>query len=837
MTDALESYIMKSHKEAHPAEAEPKKDNGLKALMATNPTLPELYQQHCKQLKLKPDPSVMRMLEVGINDIQQLDFSTLVFSQMSFEAVMEVCRILPNLGCINLSNSNLKPECIQVLVNMAEEHKFLHSLILNGNNGLGFSAAKLLLPLIKDNRRFITLDVEGTGMAAPTKQLIKKVLISNRKYRQNMGENLEELENPTPIRSSSPKAMSPSSAGYDLELADMDESMNGSTSVAIHPAPGSPEPGLADSPEEQRIREENAEVKSLLINHEERLVAHYAELLATCERQQDEVREQITKGDTLMGEYKEHWKWPSGSEFSVAKCVTDVGLELPMVELESFAKVYTSSINPVIVTVKPLLMELLEAGCTRRRKINLIKDITDKTKGHGPGMAALVELVSSFCDLLNQDGNSMEAMKQMLSDTEEQINELKNKIDRSETSRQRSVQEEDLRAAETHFEASLELQEQLIDIILFRLNQLLDKASKSRLIENLEKLEEQSEDQIAESKAINRELKLKIADDIAKLAQKELDENAAWKSREQEFEDMLKRTTVDLADNAKKQDAVWKEMAESFKVLQKLSDERTKRLGEWMVKVEDHDRARIDYLQTVAVCQDHTQTLEYLKHDTDTCENLIVQFEEFIEIAIRQTKEVADKTSTEGDVLALDEQKRYLGLFRRFYMQLGELLFKKQKRLEEVDRMIRSCEFQIDFCKETLDPDLRRYRDQLKDLQIRRVEVSDRVSRLQIRGDDRASQFMPHEDALHKAGIEFDSPLLEMHEHVVDCRARVLEQRQKFIRRDKEELVDRETVSIDELVANTTAARNAGLSSMIMPLSNSGTPTPSRTPNRTPVPV
>ena len=36
----------------------------------------------------------------------------------------------------------------------------------------------------------------------------------------------------------------------------------------------------------------------------------------------------------------------------------------------------------------------------------------------------------------------MEAMKQMLGDTEEQIQDLKNKIDRAETSRQRATQEE-----------------------------------------------------------------------------------------------------------------------------------------------------------------------------------------------------------------------------------------------------------------------------------------------------------------------------------------------------------------------------------------------------------
>ena len=44
MTEALEQYIYNTAKDED-KPAKEKKDNGLKALMATNPTLPELYQQ------------------------------------------------------------------------------------------------------------------------------------------------------------------------------------------------------------------------------------------------------------------------------------------------------------------------------------------------------------------------------------------------------------------------------------------------------------------------------------------------------------------------------------------------------------------------------------------------------------------------------------------------------------------------------------------------------------------------------------------------------------------------------------------------------------------------
>ena len=50
----------------------------------------------------------------------------------------------------------------------------------------------------------------------------------------------------------------------------------------------------------------------------------------------------------------------------------------------------------------------------------------------------------------------------------------------------------------------------------------------------------------------------------------------------------------------------------------------------------------------------------------------------------------------------------------------------------QIDRMVRSCEFQINFCKETLDPDVKRYRVQLKDLHERRVNVTANLEDYQV---------------------------------------------------------------------------------------------------------
>ena len=87
-----------------------------------------------------------------------------------------------------------------------------------------------------------------------------------------------------------------------------------------------------------------------------------------------------------------------------------------------------------------------------------------------------------------------------------------------------------------------------------RLNNLLDKASKARLLENLAKLESQGAEQIQESRHINDELMEKIRDDRKKANQREEDEEAAWKQRQEDFAAMGKKTNDSLDANLKEQD-------------------------------------------------------------------------------------------------------------------------------------------------------------------------------------------------------------------------------------------------------------------------------------------
>lgn len=778
-----------------------------------NPSLSDMYSHHCKALKVQEDPGVVRIFaSAEAKSLKELDLATLVFSPPAFDAVMEVCRALPNLTSLNLANTNLKPESVQSLVEMASEHSCLTSISLANNNSLGFSAAKLLLPLIKENKRFIELDVEGTCMAAPTKELIRKVLLSNQTYMESQP---QESRGRTPDEGAE---------GEDDGIIVTDIA-DASSYAAVVPVSDEVMPvAKADAPDPSLMnitdtKARNHELKSALMDHEERLNQYHIDLLAKCDSKQNEVKRRHNIGAHMMEDFKRGWKWPLRSDFNVATCVTEFSLNLSEEDLDAYYQHYTPQPRPTYTAAKGLLSDLLDSSCSRRRKNAILEDLLSRVKGHGAGQHLLVELLGGFCDLLAQKGTDFGPLKQMLEETLIQMDDVKLKIERTENNRQNALGEEDLQAAESYFDVSLDSQERLIDIVVFRLNSLLDKTARNELLAALKKLCEQADEQMNESKHINDDLMGKIDQDLKRIQQKVFEEQEGMKYREQEFNDIQTRMGEEMLNNQRQQEKVWRDITYSFKELQELAEGRFKETENWMKEVEKHERRKVEYNAVLKVCEEHSKTLTDLQHDCNNCEQLLRNYDEFIRGATKSITAMADAVTAESNEYALQEQKEYLVIFRQYYMQLGELLFKKQKRLEEVDRMIRNCEFQIDFCKETLDPDLHKYREQLKELQARRIETADRVARMQVRGDDRAAQFMPHEDALRAAQYEFESPLLEMHEDVVDRRARVLQQRQKFIDKDKEELVDKEAEGIENLVTTTKQARKTGVSSLIHPLS------------------
>eukprot|EP00668_Euglena_longa_P031911 GGOE01041182.1.p1 GENE.GGOE01041182.1~~GGOE01041182.1.p1 ORF type:complete len:672 (-),score=276.60 GGOE01041182.1:129-1991(-) len=567
----------------------------------------------------------------------------------------------------------------------------------------------------------------------------------------------------------------------------------------------------------EAIKARNHTVKSSLLDHEDRIRLFHSEMLTKCDSRKKDVRRRQALGAQMMEAFKQHWKWPLPSDFDVATCINDFQLYLSEDDLQGFYRFYSPSARQGFSEVRSLLEEMLDRDISRKERNAFIDELRSRVLQHGPAMGPLVSIIAGFCDMMGFEGARLDTLKAMVDEIDFKLAQAKVKLERMETQRAKALAAEDLQDAEGFFMAGIDLQEQMVDLMLDRLQQLLDKGSHNSMLAKLRGLCSGADDQMNEAKHINDELLAKIERDLNRIQQKVQEEQEGMRYREEEFAEVQQRIEEELGMNQQQQDKVWRDIVYAHRALEDLAEQRFKGMENWMKEVEKHERRKVDYNAVLRVCETHSVTLVELMHDCNNCDQILRHMDEFIRAATKSIAGKLDEAHGGVEKQTLHDQEMFLAVFRKYYLQLGEALFQNQKRLEEVLRQTRACELQISLCKETLDPALHQYREELQQLKERQAELTDVLTSMQNRADERAAQFMPHEDALHAAGLEFDSPLLQMREQILDRRARVLAMREAFTEENQQEYVEKEEENLRTLVGHTQEARKGGTASLLMP--------------------
>jgi hypothetical protein len=251
-----------------------------------------------------------------------------------------------------------------------------------------------------------------------------------------------------------------------------------------------------------------------------------------------------------------------------------------------------------------------------------------------------------------------------------------------------------------------------------------------------------------------------------------------------------------------------------------LSVQRYKKIDAHVKEVESHERRKVEYNGRVDVATKHIDRLVRLRNDTTSTEDIIQHVDDWVRKAAVQIAELTDSVTTEGDQLAMSEQKAYLDNFRKFYICVGNLTDKRDLRIVELQRAIRNCEFQLEMAKEMRDPEFSTYKDNLRELNIKQNALALQIEDLRKRSALRATEFAPHEEALKALGLQFESPLIEKETNTLDIKQKFLVQKRSFAERERTELVDKEEESIAALDTLTKQAKKGmGLSSLIHSLS------------------
>ena len=113
-------------------------------------------------------------------------------------------------------------------------------------------------------------------------------------------------------------------------------------------------------------------------------------------------------------------------------------------------------------------------------------------------------------------------------------------------------------------------------------------------------------------------------------------------------------------------------------------------------------------------------------------------------------------------------------MFRRLYLTIGQLIYKKEKKLEEVDQHIRNEHMQLEFSIETFDPNAKRHSDRKKELYEERSMAEEELQTLKDRLQTIEDLFTPTAEFLRSQGIDFVHPSEEVEESNLARRSKMV---------------------------------------------------------------
>jgi hypothetical protein len=418
-----------------------------------------------------------------------------------------------------------------------------------------------------------------------------------------------------------------------------------------------------------------------------------------------------------------------------------------------------------------------------------------------------------------EDCMNVQNVQAALVGNEEQINQQLASIEKCKEIRNIALSDGEMAIAEEQFYIKAQLLERLVELVRdkFRIIGVTD--DENRMFSKIHEVQKKAYQETSAMKDAKRRLKQRCETDLKHLhdaiQKADLEDAEAMKR----FAAQKDKSEKFIKDNEDKQDECWRKIQDLERQLQKLGTERFEEVKRRIEENDREEKRKVEYQQFLDVVSQHKKLLELTVYNCDLAIRAIGIIEELVAEGCSAIKARYDKTNQELADLRLLVHQEYLGVFRRLYKTLGQLAYKKEKKLEEVDRQIRTTHIQLEFCIETLDPNAKKHSDSKKDLYKLRANIEEEVQMLKDKMATALELFRPTEEALVQAGVEFVHPIEEVEEGNIQRRSKMVEYRAHMAKQEEVKIAaEREEVKRAKNLSHQQGPRSKRIANGNQPL-------------------
>eukprot|EP00992_Anisonema_acinus_P001746 TRINITY_DN10538_c3_g1_i10.p1 TRINITY_DN10538_c3_g1~~TRINITY_DN10538_c3_g1_i10.p1 ORF type:complete len:589 (+),score=171.04 TRINITY_DN10538_c3_g1_i10:66-1832(+) len=524
----------------------------------------------------------------------------------------------------------------------------------------------------------------------------------------------------------------------------------------------------------------NLKLKTACLENEE----YIQELHVTdwSENQKQKLAAAHEKAHELLAAVEAGTKWNLTQAYDIQKLMRVCGLEMSVREL------YKPEDKPQfmdIIALKKTLQELKQHRNKTRivsftgtidnglSKLEKVEEELRRSQLDATELAQVpVNVLKNLEDCMN-----VQNVQAALVGNEEQINQQLASIEKCKEIRNIALSDGEMSIAEEQFYIKAQLLERLVELVRdkFRIIGVTD--DENRMFSKIHEVQKKAYQETSAMKDAKRRLKQRCETDLKHvhdaIQKADLEDAEAMKR----FAAQKDKSEKFIKDNQDKQDECWRKIQDLERQLQKLGTERFEEVKRRIEENDREEKRKVEYQQFLDVVSQHKKLLELTVYNCDLAIRAIGIIEELVAEGCSAIKARYDKTNQELADLRLLVHQEYLGVFRRLYKTLGQLVYKKEKRLEEIDRNIRTTHIQLEFCIETFDPNAKKHSDSKKDLYKLRANVEEELQMLKDKMATALEQFRPTEEALIQAGVEFVHPIEEVEEGNLQRRSKMVEYR------------------------------------------------------------
>ena len=535
------------------------------------------------------------------------------------------------------------------------------------------------------------------------------------------------------------------------------------------------------------------------------------------ETQRQKLRGAHEKAQELLVAVEVGTKWNLTEAYDLAKLMRVCGLEMSQRELyrpEDKAQFMD------IIGVKKTLQDLKQNRNKTRivsftqmidNSIAKVEKVEEELRRSQLDATQLAQVPTRTLKQI-EDIMNVTQIQNALASTDDQIKTQIAQLEKTNEIQNVAMHDGEMQVAEEQMWTKIQLQERLIDLIKDKFRLIGKCEDENAPFKKIYEVQKQANQETSQMKDAKRRLKQRCETDLKHI-------HDAIQKADLEDAEAMKRYAASKEkserfgkENVEKQEEAWNKIQDLERQLQKLGTERFEEVKRRIEEIDREEKRRVEYAQFLEVASQHKKLLELTVYNCDLAIRCTGLIEEMVSEGCASVKARHDKTNQDLATLRIEVHKEHLEYFRMLYLTLGSLIYKKEKRLEEIDRNIRTTHIQLEFCVETFDPNAKKHSDTKKELYKLRQGVEEELALLKEKQSKALDDFKESEEALDAAGIEFNHPVDENNEEVLTRRSKMVEYRAHLSKQEEVKIAaEREEIKRSKLLRSSGGSPPAAI--------------------------